>query len=109
MKLEDIGAHCCLKYCKTKDFLPFVCNKCNQTFCLEHRTCKAHECPKADVDDVMLIICPICSMKIRITGEVTYEESELRDHGWKDIDYLYVTSTHVSLLDTANLDDYLHL
>ena len=68
MEFEDIGAHCSFSACCTKDFLPFQCGKCNKIFCLDHRSCKEHKCSMADVDDVMVIICPICSAKIKITG-----------------------------------------
>lgn len=64
----DIGKHCSMPFCHLKDFLPFECSKCNQIFCLDHRTCKAHNCPKMDIDNVMLIICPFCNAKIKITG-----------------------------------------
>ena len=68
MQFEDIGEHCSFEMCHRRDFLPFQCSKCSKVYCLDHRTCKSHKCPKADADDVMLIICPICSAKIKITG-----------------------------------------
>ncbi len=64
----EIGAHCTYKYCKRKDFLPFECSRCGKIYCLEHRSCKAHECPKADIDDVQLIICPFCNARIKMMG-----------------------------------------
>ena len=54
--------------CHMKDFLPFQCGKCHKIFCLNHRSCSSHNCPKADIDNVILIICPACSAKIKITG-----------------------------------------
>ena len=68
MQFENVGAHCDYQYCHQKDFLPFRCGKCSKMFCLAHRTCKDHECPYKDADEVLLIICPICGMKIKITG-----------------------------------------
>ncbi|CAF9917208.1 MAG: hypothetical protein GOMPHAMPRED_001182 [Gomphillus americanus] len=45
--LEAIGAHCHYTYCNQLDFLPFRCESCKQTYCLDHRTETAHICPKA--------------------------------------------------------------
>ena len=45
--LEAIGAHCQHPYCHVLDFLPFRCESCRGTYCLEHRTETAHSCSKA--------------------------------------------------------------
>lgn len=45
--LESIGAHCQHPYCHQLDFLPFRCDSCHSTFCLDHRSETAHNCPKA--------------------------------------------------------------
>ncbi|KAI0482213.1 AN1-like zinc finger protein [Xylariaceae sp. FL0804] len=39
-----IGRHCQLEYCNQLDFLPFFCQSCKKTFCLDHRTEDAHSC-----------------------------------------------------------------
>ncbi|KAI1820218.1 AN1-like zinc finger protein [Xylaria intraflava] len=39
-----IGKHCELAYCNQLDFLPFFCQSCRKTFCLDHRTEDAHKC-----------------------------------------------------------------
>ncbi|KAI2636066.1 AN1-like zinc finger protein [Xylaria nigripes] len=39
-----IGKHCQLAYCNQLDFLPFFCQSCKKTFCLDHRTEDAHKC-----------------------------------------------------------------
>ncbi|KAL2177690.1 zinc finger-like protein [Thermothelomyces heterothallicus CBS 202.75] len=39
-----VGSHCQYSYCNQLDFLPFRCQSCNKTFCLEHRTEDSHEC-----------------------------------------------------------------
>jgi predicted nucleic acid binding AN1-type Zn finger protein len=39
-----VGAHCQYSYCNQLDFLPFQCQSCNKTFCLEHRTEDSHAC-----------------------------------------------------------------
>lgn len=40
--IMDIGTHCA--YCRQLDFLPFVCDGCNQEFCASHRTKLEHHC-----------------------------------------------------------------
>ncbi|KAL1594344.1 hypothetical protein SLS60_010104 [Paraconiothyrium brasiliense] len=44
--VEDIGAHCQMPYCHVLDFLPFRCESCKGTYCLDHRSEHAHKCPK---------------------------------------------------------------
>ncbi|KAB5576404.1 AN1-like zinc finger protein [Coniochaeta sp. 2T2.1] len=39
-----IGKHCQLSYCNQLDFLPFLCQSCGKTFCLDHRTETSHQC-----------------------------------------------------------------
>ncbi|KAK3389361.1 hypothetical protein B0H63DRAFT_463502 [Podospora didyma] len=39
-----IGKHCEYSYCNQLDFLPFFCQSCRGTFCLDHRTENAHQC-----------------------------------------------------------------
>jgi AN1-type zinc finger protein 1 len=45
--LEAIGAHCQFPYCHQLDFLPFRCDSCHHTFCLDHRSETAHKCAHA--------------------------------------------------------------
>lgn len=45
--LEAIGARCQYSYCNQLDFLPFRCESCKHTFCLDHRTETAHKCSRA--------------------------------------------------------------
>jgi len=45
--LETIGAHCQYSYCNQLDFLPFRCESCRGTYCLDHRTETAHKCAHA--------------------------------------------------------------
>ncbi|KAL4803948.1 hypothetical protein BDV18DRAFT_33627 [Aspergillus unguis] len=44
--LESIGCHCQYEYCNQLDFLPFRCESCRGTYCLDHRTETAHRCPQ---------------------------------------------------------------
>lgn len=52
VKMDDvdptlIGKHCQYEYCNQLDFLPFFCQSCKHTFCLDHRTESTHKCPEA--------------------------------------------------------------
>ncbi|KAF2636823.1 AN1 zinc finger protein-like protein [Massarina eburnea CBS 473.64] len=44
--VEAIGSHCQMEYCHVLDFLPFRCESCRGTYCLDHRTEYAHKCAK---------------------------------------------------------------
>ncbi|KAI9903856.1 hypothetical protein N3K66_000385 [Trichothecium roseum] len=39
-----VGKHCEYEYCNQLDFLPFHCQSCGGTFCLDHRGESAHRC-----------------------------------------------------------------
>ncbi|KAJ9136520.1 AN1-type zinc finger protein 1 [Pleurostoma richardsiae] len=39
-----VGANCQYEYCNQLDFLPFLCQSCGKTFCLDHRTESSHHC-----------------------------------------------------------------
>ncbi|KAF8252975.1 hypothetical protein K440DRAFT_593519 [Wilcoxina mikolae CBS 423.85] len=45
--VAGIGSHCDIDTCKRLDFLPFICESCKGTFCLDHRTETSHSCKKA--------------------------------------------------------------
>lgn len=50
--MEDIdflsmGTHCSVPACNQLDFLPFACDYCHVTTCLQHRKAEAHACTKA--------------------------------------------------------------
>ncbi|KAL2760096.1 hypothetical protein ACRALDRAFT_2095763 [Sodiomyces alcalophilus JCM 7366] len=42
-----VGKHCDFEYCNQLDFLPFFCQSCRKTFCLDHRTEGTHKCANA--------------------------------------------------------------
>lgn len=39
-----VGKHCQYEYCNQLDLLPFLCQSCARTYCLDHRTESAHKC-----------------------------------------------------------------
>ena len=45
--LDLIGSHCQYTYCNQLDFLPFRCESCKGTYCLDHRTETSHKCSRA--------------------------------------------------------------
>jgi AN1-type zinc finger protein 1 len=45
--IEAIGRNCQYEFCRQLDFLPFRCDSCRGTFCLDHRTETAHQCKHA--------------------------------------------------------------
>ncbi|GKT45377.1 AN1-type zinc finger protein 1 [Colletotrichum spaethianum] len=42
-----VGKHCEYDYCNQLDFLPFFCQSCKKTFCLDHRSETSHKCTDA--------------------------------------------------------------
>ncbi|EFJ44181.1 hypothetical protein VOLCADRAFT_45245, partial [Volvox carteri f. nagariensis] len=62
----EIGDHCSVEDCGQIDFLPFKCDCCNRTFCLEHRSYVAHSCPNAGAKETTVIVCPICAKGMRL-------------------------------------------
>jgi len=76
---SDVGAHCSYSGCGIKDFLPFTCNQCNDTFCLDHFKPDIHRCRNIGMFDARVVVCPNCSVAIRLKH---FQEPDaiLRDH-----------------------------
>eukprot|EP00878_Enallax_costatus_P033234 GHUV01036637.1.p1 GENE.GHUV01036637.1~~GHUV01036637.1.p1 ORF type:complete len:241 (+),score=50.82 GHUV01036637.1:85-807(+) len=66
--LMSIGQHCAVPDCSQLDFLPFRCDCCSQTFCLEHRTYSAHSCPQSGSKQLDVIVCPMCARGVHVVG-----------------------------------------
>ncbi len=79
--LISLGRHCALEECGQVDFLPFKCSACAQTFCLEHRTCKAHRCVQGNAADDSVIVCPICAKGFRMQPGETADTAFDRHSG----------------------------
>lgn len=62
----NLGKHCSVEDCRQIDFLPFTCDSCHQVFCLEHRSYGRHHCPKANKNDVTVVVCPLCAKGVRL-------------------------------------------
>ncbi|KAL5480125.1 hypothetical protein EMCRGX_G023747 [Ephydatia muelleri] len=85
--LMDIGKHCSVTSCKRLDFLPFICEKCEGVFCVEHRREREHGCLNEDAGDVRVPVCPLCQKmllkRIHTSANDTVEEhivSGCKDH-----------------------------
>ncbi|XP_077227138.1 zinc finger (C2H2 type, AN1-like) family protein [Tasmannia lanceolata] len=65
-EFPNLGKHCNVEDCHLIDFLPFTCDRCNQVFCLEHRSYTTHRCPNANQQDVTVLVCPLCAKGVRL-------------------------------------------
>lgn len=45
--VDLVGKNCEYEYCRQLDFLPFFCQSCQKTFCLDHRSETTHKCANA--------------------------------------------------------------
>lgn len=66
----DKGAFCESEHCHHLDFLPFRCQFCDHTYCLDHYRPEDHHCssPTAQAQNKLVILCPMCNGSIRLTG-----------------------------------------
>ena len=50
-----------------------------QTFCLDHRTYKSHDCTRPDERNRKVFVCNICSTSIETTGIFGHNEKAIID------------------------------
>lgn len=67
--LSDKGTHCALPECSQLDFLPFRCDRCGKSFCLEHFRYSAHQCPNAVGLDNHVLVCPLCRRSVPLQAD----------------------------------------
>lgn len=67
--IPNLGKQCSVDDCKLIDFLPFTCDCCNKVFCLEHRSYSTHQCPKANKNDLTVVICPLCAKGVHLVPD----------------------------------------
>jgi len=79
MEFCDVGKHCAFVGCNQFDFLPFNCDACKKSFCLDHRTYLSHECPLANHFDRTVPTCPLCGSIISI-GPGDDIDEKIDDH-----------------------------
>jgi len=70
MELPHLGKHCDLLDCRQLDFLPFLCDCCKKTFCLEHHKYASHNCPVKKEQPkpvvVSVVKCPVCELNLSL-------------------------------------------
>jgi predicted nucleic acid binding AN1-type Zn finger protein len=64
--LLSVGRHCAHADCHQLDFLPFHCQGCQKSFCLEHRQPSAHACPNPPTAQAEResLLCPLCARAV---------------------------------------------
>ena len=75
MELSHVGAHCAMRICNERDFLPFTCSECQKKFCLAHRTPAAHECAAEPAAKVSAVSCPVCGAVVAARGGQSVDEA----------------------------------
>lgn len=76
MEFENLGGKCQLSYCKLKDFLPFECDKCKKTFCLEHKEYEKHDCKMQKVGLKKAYTCPLCLQTVKFDYDINENEMQ---------------------------------
>lgn len=74
MEFDHVGRHCSLETCHQRDFLPFTCDICKGSFCLDHRTYASHNCVGKERKDMTSISCPICGDSIKFSQSQNIDE-----------------------------------
>lgn len=117
-EFPDLGEHCEFNDCNILDFLPFQCNDCNRTYCLQHRQPSQHECTGLSLAssgaptstnvvrqsstqctfqncqnrEVVSIICPFCDQAFCLKHRLQ------QDHDCIKLDKLDCTPSKTSVL-----------
>eukprot|EP00054_Salpingoeca_dolichothecata_P030556 m.249544 g.249544 ORF g.249544 m.249544 type:complete len:202 (+) comp26687_c2_seq2:43-648(+) len=66
MEFPTLEVRCTHQQCLQRDFLPFTCDLCCQTFCADHQAYEHHDCPKAHEKNTIAPTCPSCQQIIAI-------------------------------------------
>ena len=66
---SGVGAHCDERGCHQLDFLPFTCDKCRLTFCLDHRDPSHHSCTFDVTAQRVMPVCPVCSQYVFVAAD----------------------------------------
>ncbi len=77
--LLGLGEHCSWPSCQQIDFLPFTCDCCNKTYCLDHRRYESHSCSAAGSRSSEVIVCPLCAKGVKLLGRdanVAFDEHQ---------------------------------
>ena len=86
------GAHCAERGCHQLDFLPFTCDKCHLTFCLDHRDPSHHSCTFDVSQQRVMPVCPVCQQCVFVSADDSVDArvnahilSGCREHLMKDV------------------------
>jgi len=75
MDFQNLGKHCSDPTCRQNDFLPFTCKFCTKIYCLDHRSTSCHDCPKSNMGDTQVVICPVCLKTLSFdAGKMSQDE-----------------------------------
>ncbi|XP_033105974.1 AN1-type zinc finger protein 2A-like [Anneissia japonica] len=64
MEFPGLGKHCSENSCKQLDFLPMICDACNEVFCKDHIIYSKHSCPSSYKKDIQVPVCPLCNKPV---------------------------------------------
>eukprot|EP00299_Pterocystis_sp_00344_P012503 c6009_g1_i1.p1 GENE.c6009_g1_i1~~c6009_g1_i1.p1 ORF type:complete len:263 (+),score=47.40 c6009_g1_i1:68-856(+) len=77
MELSHIGKHCDHIECHQLDFLPFQCDACDRTYCLDHFPYQSHSCPIGrSLKNVECPQCPHCSQILALDPPHTPQRAQ---------------------------------
>lgn len=77
MEFPDLGDHCAERTCRKLDFLPLKCDGCDDFYCSEHFSYKAHGCSSGR-RDYQVPICPLCQQPVPTPPNASPDESVSR-------------------------------
>jgi len=89
MEFFNLGERCDLEGCRQLDFLPFKCEGCHHSYCLEHRTAAGHHCstPPAIRKDTpataQVASCPVCDVVVVLSASESQTitlDAKMDDH-----------------------------
>lgn len=80
MEFTGLGKHCDEPICKQLDFLPFSCEECKGTFCVEHKDPKNHSCNVDLSVKGKMPQCPICKQYLRVNMTTESSDAVVNEH-----------------------------
>lgn len=66
MEFVGLGSHCEVANCQQLDFLPFQCDMCKKTFCLDHSKYDDHNCEQYYKKNKIVPVCPLCQQVVSV-------------------------------------------
>ncbi len=72
--LIEVGRHCSEPSCHQLDFLPHLCHKCGQYYCLDHFQLTRHKCVEPLESVNTMPTCPLCNKDIKVPRNASKDE-----------------------------------